>query len=101
MPEGETIPHTWENIIADLESDLELLKTGNAPPRPASTPWTAPTSAGPLPEEYANYVRGLIEKQREAIVELEAARKSTAERLAAVRSAETRVEQSVYLDVEG
>lgn len=101
MPEQAAAPQSWTDIISGLEADLEVLKAGDAPPNPASGSWTAPTVTGPLPDEYANHVRALIEQQREVITVLEEARRRAGEHLVAVRAAETRVETAVYLDVEG
>jgi len=93
-------PESWRAILETLEGDLARVKSGDVL---EATAWTAPTAAGPLPDEYAHYVRALIESQREAIVEVAAARRRTAEHIAAVQSvAATRAApHSVYLDVEG
>lgn len=102
MPNYEAITESWRVILAELESDVERLKTGE-PGRLTSADWSPPTIVGPLPDEYAHYVRELIEAQREAIVALEDARRQTSDRLTAVRaaSATTATAGAIYLDTEG
>lgn len=104
MPEQEAIHQSWRGIIADLEADLDRLQSGDlvgVGGRLGSADWSPPAIAGPLPEEYANHVRALIERQREAVTRLEQARRVTAEHLGAVRAASSGTGDAVYLDVEG
>jgi hypothetical protein len=104
LPE-QTAVDEWRLIISDLESDVARLKTGEliAGERIASADWSPPTIVGPLPDEYAQHVRALIQAQLEAITALEEAKRATGERIAALRAVD-RTRQStgaVYLDVEG
>ena len=103
MADHEAIHESWRVIIADLEADLAQLQAGgersSEPMRSAQ--WSPPAVAGPLPDEYANYVRDLIARQREAVTRLEEARRVTGEHLSAVRAAASSTGEAVYLDVEG
>ena len=105
MPDREEITASWRIILGELEGDLARLQSGAALDdggRIVSADWSPPTIVGPLPDEYAHAVRELIEQQRLALEALEEARKSTGERLTAVRAAEpARGHQAAYLDVEG
>ena len=106
MPERAHTDASWGAIIRELEDDLERLRSG-APAdgltRITSAEWSAPAIPGPLPDEYAQHVLGLIEAQREAIEQLERARQTTVEHLDALRAVGSAIDQpgSVYLDVEG
>jgi len=105
LPDREEINASWRLILGELEGDLARLKSGEVLEhggRIASADWSPPTIVGPLPDEYANTVRELIEQQRIALEELEEARRRTGEHLAAVKAAEpARGHISAYLDVEG
>lgn len=104
MPDVEAVHEAWRVIIEELEADLARVASGSAPRdgrRIASADWSPPEVAGPLPEEYANYVRDLIERQREAMIRLEDARRAAADGLGALRAATSRSDDAVYLDVEG
>ena len=102
MPDREQINASWRLILGELESDVARLRSGDLEGRISSADWSPPTIVGPLPDEYAHAVRELIEQQRLALEALEEARKSTGERLTAVRAAEpARGHQAAYLDVEG
>ena len=104
MPDYEAIDASWRLVIGELEADIARLNSGDlAGTRIGSADWSAPAMAGPLPDEYAQHVRGLIEAQREAIERLEEERRIAGEHIVAVRAAEKTREhsRSVYLDVEG
>lgn len=102
MPDREEINASWRLILGELEDDVARLRSGDLEGRIASADWSPPTLVGPLPDEYAHTVRDLIEQQRLALEALEEARRSTGDRLAAVRAAEpARGHQAAYLDVEG
>jgi len=104
LPDHEAIHESWRLIIEQLETDLARVQSGASASnghRVVSAQWSAPAVAGPLPDEYANYVRELIERQREAVTRLEQARRITAEHLGAVRAASAGTGEAVYLDVEG
>lgn len=105
MPDREEINASWRLILGELEGDLARLKSGEVLEdggRIASADWSPPTIVGPLPDEYANAVRELIDQQRVAIEALDEARRRTGEHLSAVKAAEpARGHQSAYLDVEG
>ena len=101
MPDREEINASWRTILGELEGDLARLTSGE-PGRIASADWSPPTIVGPLPGEYAHTARDLIDRQRIALEALEDARRTTGERLAAVRAAgPSRGQQAAYLDVEG
>ena len=102
MPDHEAIHESWQLIIGELEADLARVQSGHlAGSRIVSADWSPPSIVGPLPDEYANYVRELIERQREAVTRLEQARRVTGEHLGAVRAASSSTGEAVYLDVEG
>ena len=102
MPDHEAIHESWQLIIGELEADLARVQSGDlAGSRIVSADWSPPAIAGPLPEEFANYVRELIERQRDAVLKLEEARRVTGEHLGALKAASTSTGDSVYLDVEG
>jgi hypothetical protein len=104
LPDHEQVHESWRLIIEDLEADLARVVSGDVgehSQRILSANWSPPAVAGPLPDEYANYVRELIERQREAVTRLEAARRVTGEHLGALKAAASTAGESVYLDVEG
>lgn len=102
MPDHEAIHESWQLIIAELEADLARVQAGNiAGERIVSADWSPPAIVGPLPDEYANYVRELIERQREAVTRLEEVRRVTGEHIGAVRAASSSTGEAIYLDVEG
>lgn len=106
MPSREEIDAAWRGIIRELEADLDRLRAGTSwagEPYLTSAQWSAPAMPGPLPDEYAQHVLGLIEAQREAIEQLERTRRTTAEHLDALRAVGSAIDRpgSVYLDVEG
>lgn len=104
LPDQEAINDSWRQIIDELEADLARVDSGEVAGnggRIRSADWSPPAIVGPLPDEYANYVRELIERQREAVTRLEEARRVTGEHLSAVRAAASSTGQAVYLDVEG
>jgi hypothetical protein len=105
LPDREAINASWRLILGELEDDIARLKSGQVLDdggRIASADWSPPTIVGPLPDEYAQTVRDLIEQQRIALEGLAEARRRTGEHLAAVRAAgPARGHQSAYLDVEG
>jgi hypothetical protein len=102
LPDHEAIHESWQLIIAELEADLARVQSGDiAGSRIVSADWSPPAIVGPLPDEYANYVRELIERQREAVTRLEEARRVTGGHIAAVRAASSSTGEAVYLDVEG
>ncbi len=106
MPDRDEIDRSWRTVIRELEADVERLRAG-APleydTKIASAHWSPPEMPGPLPDEYAQHVLGLIEAQREAIEHVERLRRTTAEHLDALRAVGSAQERpgSVYLDVEG
>lgn len=102
LPDHDEVHESWRLIIAELEADLARVQSGDvAGSRLASADWSAPALVGPLPDEYALYVRELIERQREAVTRLEQARRVTGEHIGAVRAASSSTGEAVYLDVEG
>lgn len=104
MPDYEAIDASWRLVIAELEADIATLNSGKiAGARIASADWSPPAMAGPVPDEYAQHVRGLIESQREAIERLDEERRVTGDHLSAIRAAEStrHPARSIYLDVEG
>jgi hypothetical protein len=106
LPDREHVDASWGTILRELEDDLERLRAGlptEGEPRITSAEWSAPAIPGPLPDEYAQYVLGLIEAQREAIERLERSRQTTLVHLDALRAVGSAIDQpgSVYLDVEG
>jgi hypothetical protein len=104
LPDHEAIHESWRGIIDDLESDLARVQAGTVGRdggRVSSADWSPPAIVGPLPDEYALYVRELIARQREAVTRLEEAKRVTGEHLGAVRAAATSTNDAVYLDVEG
>jgi hypothetical protein len=106
LPSREEIDAAWRGIIRELEDDLERLRAGTARAGEAPMPsaqWSAPSIPGPLPDEYAQHVLGLIEAQRQAIEQLERNRRTAAEHLDALRAVGSAIDRpgSVYLDVEG
>lgn len=102
LPDRQAIEDSWRIILDELEADLSRVQSGDVGgTRIVSADWSPPALVGPLPDEYANYVRELIERQREAVTRLDEARRMTAGHLAAVRAASSSRGQAVYLDVEG
>lgn len=104
MPDQETINESWRLVLDDLEVDLARVQSGTFADRGerlSSADWSPPSVAGPMPEEYANHVRELIERQRDAVLRLDEARRVTGEHLGALRAASASTGDSVYLDVEG
>ena len=104
MADQEEIHESWQGIIADLESDLARVQAGTVDRdggRISSADWSPPAIVGPLPDEYANHVRELIARQREAVTRLEDAKRVTADHIGAVRAAAFTTGEAVYLDVEG
>lgn len=105
MPEPAEVAASWRLILGELESDLARVASGTALEdggRIGSADWSPPTILGPVPDEYAETVRGLIARQRLALEALEEAKRRTGEHLAAVRAAEpARGQNAAYLDVEG
>jgi alpha-galactosidase/6-phospho-beta-glucosidase family protein len=105
LPEPAEVSASWRLILGELESDLARMASGAALEdggRIGSADWSPPTVLGPLPDEYAETVRGLIARQRLALEALEDHQRRTGEHLAAVRAAEpARGQQAAYLDVEG
>ena len=104
-PDRIEVNASWRLIINELEGDLARITSGEVLDdggRIASADWSPPTMVGPLPDEYANAVRDLIERQRIALEALEESRRKTGDHLAAVKAAEpVRGHQAAYLDVEG
>lgn len=106
MPDWEAIDASWRQVIGELEADIARINSGELSAgsgRLASADWSAPAMPGPLPDEYAQHVRALIESQRQAIERLEEERRQASDHLAAVRSAERTRDHSppLYLDREG
>ena len=105
MPEPAEVSASWRLILGELESDLARMASGTALEdggRIGSADWSPPTILGPVPDEYAETVRGLIVRQRLALEALEEAKRRTGEHLAAVRAAEPAGgHKAAYLDVEG
>jgi len=106
LPDREEIDRAWRSVIRELEADVERLRAGATltyDVRMSSAQWSAPTMPGPLPDEYAQHVLGLIDAQREAIEHLEHTRQTAAGHLDALRAVGSAIDRpgSVYLDVEG
>jgi hypothetical protein len=93
---------SWDAILDELESDLIALDQSTAAATPRAGEWAPPSSAPPLPPEFAIRVRRLIEAQRAALDALDKARQSTADHLAAVRAVTATSDSrgAVYLDAQ-
>lgn len=96
MPDAATDQEAgWVEALDELEAALGVLAAGGV------APWSPPVDLGPLPAALAGRARALQAGQLELIAELSAARRATAEHLAALRAipAAPRDTAAVYLDV--
>ena len=104
-------PHCWEQILSRLEIDVEAAERLLASPdhatgpehQPASTVWTAPTDAGPVPDRLRPRAEDLLARQQrtaEALALSLAANNRQRDFAARVTGATAARAVPTYLDVQ-
>ncbi len=95
MPDPANQEHNWAAALDELEASLGTIAAGGV------ADWIPPAHLGPLPGSLVERARALQAGQRELIAELGAARRVTAEHLAALRTipAARPDTAAVYLDI--
>ena len=94
----------WAAVLDTLESDLRnaewLLSHGVGEAEVLAASWCAPTNLGPLPAEYAQWVRSLLDRQAQMYTRLLSATSRTRQRGAYFTSPGSRSQgaQSRFVD---
>ena len=86
----------WEAVLTSLEQDA----AGQTADPGAVAGWSEPAGLGPIPRALVGRASRLLAAQRDALVALEASRRSVASQMGALRAVDATREPrgSVYLD---